>query len=139
MTSKLLRAGIAVAALSAAVLLSPAMAQKHKASLFAFHTKPVIGGCPGLDWHVVLTPDNKIDGFVAWDHKRHMATLDGELNKDQTFEIAAQEFGSTGKAMVTGKIAGDYINLTINGSGTKCDGEILPVPRAEGGLEGGGG
>jgi hypothetical protein len=116
------------------------MAQKkQKAALYAFHTRPVIGGCPGLDWHVTIMPDDKIDGFVAWDHKKHMAALDGELKKDQTFEIAAKEFGGTGNAVVTGKIAGDYVNLTINGSGTPCDGEILPVPRAAGGLEGGGG
>ena len=140
MQSKLLAAGIAGAALSAVVALSPAMAQKkHRASLYAFHTRPVIGGCPGLDWHVTVSPDDKIGGFVAWDRGKHMARLDGEINKDQTFQIAAEEFGGTGKAMVTGKIAGDYVNLTINGSGTKCDGDVLPVPRAEGGMEGGGG
>ena len=96
MSKKLLRFGTVVAAASAIVSLSPAMAQKNKGSLYAFHTRPVIGGCPGLDWHVVVTPDNKIDGFVAWDHKKHMATLDG--NSIRTRPLRSRLKNSAGRA-----------------------------------------
>ena len=33
----------------------------------------------------------------------------------------------------------NIVNLSVSGSGTPCDGDILPVPRAEGGMQGGGG
>jgi hypothetical protein len=140
MKIQILSAGIAVAALAAAVASSPAIAQKGKGSLYAFHTFAVVGGCPGLDWHVTVSPEDKIGGFVAWDRGLHMARLEGEVKKDRTFEIDAKEVGGEGRtAVVRGKVAGDYVNLSVSGSGTPCDGDILPVPRAEGGMQGGGG
>jgi hypothetical protein len=140
MRHRILIAGIAMAALSAAALSGPALAEKGKGSLYAFHTSAVIGGCPGLDWHVTVSPEDKIGGFVAWDRGLHIARLEGEINKDRTFEIDAKEVGGAGRtAVVKGKIAGEYVNLSVSGSGTPCDGDILPVPRAEGGMQGGGG
>ena len=138
MKTAMFKAGIAVIALSAAASLSPAMAQEGKVALYAFHTSPVIGGCPGLDWHVTLSPDNKLAGFVAWDQGQHVAKLDGELNKDRTLEISAKEIGGAGRtATVKGTASGEYVNLTIIGSGSPCDGENLAVPRVAGGTSGG--
>ena len=126
-------------ALAAAALLSPAFAQSGKTSLYVYHTKPS-GGCPGLDWHVVTEPDGSLNGFVAWDKMKHMAHLDGMINKDGTFKMDAQEVGGTArKATVSGKAAGSYITAMINGSGTACDNQPLQIPRNVGGLEGGGG
>ena len=142
MNNKVFNAGIAVIALSAAASLSPVMAQggkgAGKGALYAFHTDPVVGGCPGLDWHVTLSPENKLTGFVAWDQGQHVAKLDGELNKDRTLEISAQEVGGAGRtATVKGTAAGDYVNLTITGTGSPCDGVNLAVPRVAGGTYGG--
>ena len=131
--------GIAAVALTAVASLSPALAQ-NKGTLYAFHTNPGVGGCPGLDWHITVAPDNKLTGFVAWDAGSHMAKLDGEINKDRAFEMAAQEVGGAGrKATVKGTAKGDYINAMINGSGTACDGNNLAIPRVTGGIGGGGG
>ena len=140
MKSRVGHTGIAIIALSTTLTLSPVMAQAPKGALYAFHTNPVVGGCPGLDRHVTLGADNSLAGFVAWDRGQHIAKLAGALNKDRTFEMDAQEVGGQSrKAIVKGTAAGDTINVQISGSGTACDGDNLTIPRATGGMGGGGG
>jgi hypothetical protein len=131
---------IVMVALSALVAASPGMAQPKKAQLYSYHTGPAVGGCPGLDWHITVQPDNKLIGFVAWDRALHIARLDGSLSADRSFEMAANEVGGAGrKATIKGTAGGEYINIAIYGSGTACDGINLPIPRVTGGIEGGGG
>lgn len=146
MKSRMFGAKVALMALSAAALVSPAMAQQAKQpapakeALYAFHTGPAVGGCPGLDWHLVLGADNTLTGFVAWDRGQHMAKLAGALKKDRTFEMDAQEIGGQArKAKVKGTASGPYVNIQIVGSGTACDDIYLNVPRVTGGEGGGGG
>src|SRR3954464_10029894 len=99
-------------ALSTVASLSPASAQQEKGALYAFHTSPVAGGCPGLDWHITVTPDDRLNGFVAWDAGKHMARLDGKLNKDRSFAMDAQEVSGAGrKAAVRGTASGNYVNI----------------------------
>ena len=145
MKLKMISAKIAVIALSAVVSLSTAQAQRiprhptAKAQLYAFHTRPA-SGCPGLDWHVTVEPDNSISGFVAWDRMQHMARLEGTIARDRTFKLNAQEVGGTGKtAIVSGRAGGTFLSIAISGTGTPCDDIILNVPRVTGGLGGGGG
>ena len=140
MRPRMFRMTVASVALSAAALLHPALAQSGSAGLYAFYTGAVVGGCPGLDWHITLGSDNSLTGFVAWDQGQHIAHLSGSLNKDRDFEMDATEVGGTGKkAVVKGKAAGSVINVVITGSGTACDGVNLAIPRVVGGLGGGGG
>ena len=141
MKTAIFAAGIAAFGLAAAATpLNPALAQAPlKGGLYAFHSRP-IGKCPGLDWHVMVEPNGALDGYVAWDRMPHLARLSGTLTKDRTFEMAAQEVGGAArKATVKGTAAGDYITASITGSGSACDDQVLQIPRAEGGLEGGGG
>jgi hypothetical protein len=140
MKSRISGARIAIIALATVASVTPAFAQSGQAGLYAFHSGPVVGGCPGLDWHITLGPDNSLTGFVAWDQGKHMARLTGSINKDRSFTLDAQEVGGTGrKAIVKGSAGGNYINAVINGSGTPCDGDNLAIPRVAGGLAGGGG
>ena len=133
------RTGTALVAMLAAASMSPAMAQQKTAQLYAYHTSAVIGGCPGLDWHITLEPDNRLVGFVAWAQDAHMARLNGSIKKDRSFEMQASEVGGAArKATVKGTAGGDYINVSIYNSGTACDGEILTIPRTAGGGGGGG-
>jgi hypothetical protein len=132
---------VAIAALSAAAPFGAALAQSQGA-LYAFHTSPQ-GGCPGLDWHITVQGDN-LEGFVAWDHGKHVARLDGKIipvsaGKERSFKLDAVEVGSGKKATVQGNAGGEVINASIEGSGTACDGKILPIPRVTGGMGGGGG
>jgi hypothetical protein len=138
MKSNRLLAKVAVIALAAAGSWSPALAQ-NKGGLYVYHTRPN-GGCPGLDWHITIEPNDSLVGFVAWDQMKHMARLAGTVNKDRSFEMDAQEVGGTErKATVKGTAGGDFITASIDGSGTACDKKLLQIPRNVGGLEGGGG
>jgi hypothetical protein len=140
MRFRMFSAMTAIIALSTAASFSSALAQSGQPGLYAFHTGSVVGGCPGLDWHITLGPDNTLTGFVAWDQGKHMARLAGSMNKDRTFEMDAQEVGGAGKkATIKGSASGNYINAVINGSGTACDGDNLAIPRVVGGIGGGGG
>jgi hypothetical protein len=121
-------------------LSSYAAAQSARPGLYAFHTGPVVGGCPGLDWHITLDSHDALSGFVSWDRGQHIAKLDGSLQKDGSFKMAAQEVGGAGRsAEVQGKAAGTNIAVVISGSGTACDGQNLNIPRAADGMAGGGG
>lgn len=131
-------AKFAAIGLAAAASLTPAFAQV-KGGLYVLHTSPV-GKCPGLDWHVTVAPSGSLVGFVAWDQMKHMARLDGSIDKNGAFDMKAQEVGGTHrKAEVKGAATGDYITMSIEGSGTACDSQTFQVPRFEGGLSGGGG
>jgi hypothetical protein len=145
MKPRMISAKIAVIAFSAAASLSYAQAQaipRHpsaRAQLYAFHTRPA-SGCPGLDWHLTVEPDNTITGFVGWDRMQHMARLEGTIARDRTFKMSGQEVGGTGKtATVDGRAGGTYLSIAISGTGTPCDDVVLNVPRVTGGLGGGGG
>jgi hypothetical protein len=140
MRSRKIDAKIAVIALAAAASLSPALAQQGKPQLFAYHSEPVTGGCPGLDWHIMREPDGKLSGFVAWDRMQHMAHLAGSINKNRNFVLDAKEEGGAGRtAVVHGYAGGSYINAMITGSGTPCDDLWLNIPVSAGGTGGGGG
>jgi hypothetical protein len=140
MRSKKSSAKLTAVALLAFMSPGAVWAQSGQAGLYAFHSGPVKGGCPGLDWHVTLGPDDSLDGFVAWDAGQHMAKLKGSIQKDRTFQMDAQEVGGAGKkATIKGSAAGSFINIVVSGTGTPCDGNNLAIPRVVGGLGGGGG
>jgi hypothetical protein len=139
MMSRIFTTAVATVVLSAAASLSPALAQSGAPGLYAYHTEPVVGGCPGLDWHITVGKDNSLVGFVAWDQGKHVAKLAGMMNKDRTFEMNAEEVGTGKKAVVKGSAGGTNINVQISGSGTACDNVTLNIPRVVGGLAGGGG
>jgi hypothetical protein len=140
MRPKVFSTKLTIIALSMAALIGPAFAQSGQPGLYAFHTGPARGGCPGLDWHITVEPDNTLNGFVAWDQGKHIANVAGSIDKDRTFQMEAQEVGGAGrKAAVNGSAGGSNINVVISGTGTACDGVNLTIPRVVGGLGGGGG
>jgi hypothetical protein len=130
---------VAAVVLSAAASLSPALAQSGAAGLYSYHTSPVVGGCPGLDWHITVGTDDSLTGFVAWDQGKHIAKVAGSIQKNRAFEMNAEEVGTARKAKVVGTAGGNTINIQISGSGTPCDGVNLTIPRVVGGMSGGGG
>jgi hypothetical protein len=139
MMSRIFTRTIATVVLSSAVSLSPALAQSGAAGLYSFHTDPVVGGCPGLDWHITVGKDDSLMGFVAWDQGKHIAKVAGSINKARSFEMNAAEVGTSRTAKVSGTAGGNTINVQISGSGSACDGVNLTIPRVVGGLSGGGG
>lgn len=88
------------------------------------------GGCPSMAWHVVVHPDNTLNGVVSWDQEKHMAHLTGTVDKNGSFKANAVEQGSGKTDTVTGSVHGNDLKATINGTGTGCDNQTTSVPKA---------
>jgi hypothetical protein len=116
-----------------------AMQQLPPGRVYTFHSSPQ-SGCPGLDWHVVLTADNTLDGMVAWNNMQSMAHASGNLNPQaRTFQMTAQEVGGQGRtANISGTVRPDgYLVANIAGPNVNCQGIMVgwsvPPPPSGGG------
>src|ERR1700691_6208985 len=72
--------------------------------IYVFHSKAA-GGCPALDWHVVVGAGNSLSGMIAWNDMKSMAKATGSLGADKTFKMTAKEVGGAGRtATVDGQV-----------------------------------
>jgi hypothetical protein len=134
-----LLARLSVASLATIAAAGSASAQQPKGRLFAFHSAPS-GACPGMDWHVVLEPDQSLVGFIAWDGMKHIAKVSGKLETGREFHMAAaEEGGAQRKGTVTGQVEDTFIVASFDGTKTGCDNQQISVPYFASGLAGGGG
>jgi hypothetical protein len=130
---------LAVTSLVTIGALSPALAQQPKGRLYAFHSAPT-GACPGMDWHVVLGPDQSLVGFIAWDGMKHIAKVSGQLETGRMFHMTAvEEGGAERKGTVKGQVEDSFIVASLEGTKTGCDDQQISVPYFASGLAGGGG
>jgi hypothetical protein len=87
--------------------------------VLTFHSEPS-DGCPGLDWHVVIGPNHRLTGFIAWDQMKDIARVDGTADVDGKFQLALQPVNGTGS---TGSVEGQLPELNgwlvahVNGAG----------------------
>src|SRR6266545_4914548 len=110
MTSPRMLAVIAASALTCSGAVTVAMAQKATnipadppdGRVYAFHSQRS-GGCPSLDWHVVLEPNNSLSGFIATDDMSKVFRVSGTLGPDRTFRLNGKEIGGAG---TTGTVDG---------------------------------
>src|SRR6478672_1842215 len=75
--------------------------------VLTFHSEPS-DGCPGLDWHVVIGPNHRLTGFIAWDQMKDIARVDGTADVDGKFQLALQPVNGTG---ITGSVEGQLPEL----------------------------
>jgi hypothetical protein len=132
-------ARLSVGCLATVAAVSPTIAQQSKGRLYAFHSAPT-GACPGMDWHVVLQPDQSLAGFIAWDGMKHIAKVSGKLETGRMFQmIAVEEGGAERHGTVKGQVEDSFIVASLEGTKTGCDNQQISVPFFAGGLSGGGG
>jgi hypothetical protein len=77
----------------------------------------------------VLTPDNNLDGIIAWNNMQSMAHATGTLNGPaRTFQMTAREVGGRGRtATVSGSVRGDgYLIANVSGPNIDCQGITVP-------------
>ena len=101
-----------------------AMQQLPPGRVYTFHSSAQ-SGCPGLDWHVVLTPDNMLDGMIAWNNWQSMAHATGSVNpQTRTFQMTAEEVGGRHRtADISGTVQTDgYLVANISGPNVNCQG-----------------
>ncbi len=135
----ILLARLAVVPFLPMVAAGSVSAQPAKGRLYAFHSAPT-GACPGMDWHVVLQPDQSLDGFIAWDGMKHIAKVSGKLETGRVFHMTAvEQGGAERKGTVKGQVEDSFIVASLEGTRTGCDGQQIAVPYFASGLEGGGG
>ena len=87
------------------------------------------GGCPSLDWHVVVGENNTLDGMIAWDDMKAMARATGSINPTaRTFAMQAHEVGGQGRtATVDGRVGQDgWLVANIHGQNVSCTGIDVP-------------
>jgi hypothetical protein len=138
-----MKIGLFLARVSAIVYVSAVSAgatlAEPKGRLYAFHSAPT-GACPGMDWHVVLQPDQSLVGFIAWDGVEHVAKVSGKLETGRMFNMtAAEEGGAQRKGTVKGQVEDSSIVVKLEGTRTGCDDQQISVPYFANGVAGGGG
>lgn len=116
-----------------------AVQQLPPGRVYTFHSTPQ-GGCPGLDWHVVLTSDNMLDGMIAWNNMQSIAHATGNINtQSRTFQMTAREVGGRGRtATISGTVRPDgYLVANVTGPNIDCQGITVawsvPPPPSGGG------
>ncbi len=108
--------------------LNAALAQMPVGRVYTLHSAPA-GGCPALDWHIVVEPNDTLVGMIAWDNMQTIARASGTVNrKDHTFSMIATALGgSTRKATIQGRFDEQgSATAKIVGPHMTCDAVILP-------------
>jgi len=97
-------------------------------SYYSFHSAAQ-GGCPALDWHVVVGQNGALSGMIAWNNMQSMAHAEGTVNQQaRTFQMTAQEQGGQNRtATISGTIRNDgYLVANIQGPNVNCHGVTVP-------------
>ena len=115
---------VATVAVSAAFNLALARQVVPKDRVFVYHSEGS-GGCPALDWHIVVVANNALHGMIAWSNMADIANVTGSVTPSRTFTIHAVDVtGGQGQAAtVTGRVRSDgWIVANINGPKIDCQG-----------------
>jgi hypothetical protein len=126
---------LTTAGLALGVTCGTAMAQATEGRVYAFHSTAQ-GGCPALDWHVVVGPNNTLSGMIAWNNMASMAKATGSVAGGKV-QMTAKEVGGKGRtATVDGIVRGDgWLTVNIKGPSIACTGINIPffTPSQSGG------
>ncbi|MFL5287584.1 MAG: hypothetical protein ACJ8AW_43065 [Rhodopila sp.] len=107
---------------------------------------PAAGACPPLEWQFVVDPQRTVSGSLLLGTNRPIASLSGQLNPDDSFQMTATELAGHRTARVTGQFTSQVSTIAIHGdaAGSACDGQIFRLRLSsyfarQGGGGGGGG
>jgi hypothetical protein len=120
---------LATAAVGIAATCGLAAAQGlPEGRVYTFHSRAQ-GGCPALDWHVVVGANNSLDGMIAWNDMKQMARATGSVNmQSRSFQMNAKEVGGQGRtATVSGTVRQDgYLVANVKGPNVSCQNITVP-------------
>jgi hypothetical protein len=71
--------------------------------VYLLHT-PAGGGCPVLNWHVVVGEQNSLSGLIDLDEKTVFHVTGSYDGKAKTFELSGTEIGGTRTATLSGHV-----------------------------------
>jgi hypothetical protein len=88
------------------------------------------GGCPGLNWHMVLGDGGALSGLIAWNNMQSVARVSGSVNaQTRAFQATATEVGGQGRtAALTGTVNPNtgWLTANIQGPNVNCQGITVP-------------
>lgn len=97
--------------------------------LYAFHSD-ARGGCPPIDWHVVLQEGGVLVGMISWNNMKSMAHASGRLDmRTGAFQMTATEVGGQGRtATINGTVtpSSGWLKADIQGPNANCQGIQVP-------------
>jgi hypothetical protein len=120
---------IGALALTASIDVASAQsAQLPPGRIYSFHS-PAKGGCPSLNWHIVIGANETLDGMIGWDDMKAVAHATGTVNPTaRTFTMQAQEAGGQGRTVtIDGRVRTDgWMTANIHGPNISCTGIDVP-------------
>jgi len=88
--------------------------------VYVFHSSAQ-GGCPALDWHIVVGVNGALSGMIAWDDMKAMAHATGSVAAGKV-QMTATEVGGQGRtATVDGVLnANGWFTVNVTGPNVSC-------------------
>ena len=124
---------IATSSLIASTLIGLASAQMPDGSVYALHSK-AHGGCPSLDWYIVVEARGILAGMIAWNDMKMMTRATGTVDRlHHTFTMTATEMGGQARtATIQGEAHDDgRLVASIKGPSITCTAVAIPINRAQ--------
>jgi hypothetical protein len=131
-------AGCATSAPQQPAPQQPVQQQLPPTRVYALHSASQ-GGCPGLDWHIVLGADGGLNGMISWNNMQSAAHASGSVNAQAgTFLMTATELptsaGGMGRTVtIDGTISPQNGGLIANIQGPNLSCRGIHVPFVTGG------
>jgi len=101
---------------------TPPTAAVREGTIYAHHSDAQ-GGCPSLDWYLIVRADGVLSGLIAWDNFSGVSRAKGTIDeRSRTFQIAANEVGAPDRIItVTGTIPpSGWLRGSIRGPNLNC-------------------
>lgn len=124
---------IATNALIVGALIGLAWAQMPDGSVYVLHSG-AHGGCPSLDWYVVVEAGGTLAGMIAWDDITTMTKAIGTVDRPHhTFTMTATKMGGQERtATIKGEAHDDGRLLAhIVGPSITCTAVAIPMNKAQ--------
>jgi hypothetical protein len=99
--------------------------------VYTLHTAAV-GGCPSLDWHIVVGANNTLSGMIGADDMKTVFRVSGTYDPNlKTFRLDGQEVGGTRTGAVNGAFQPETFNMAASLGGlpvgSACQGKTVYV------------
>jgi hypothetical protein len=104
--------------------------QPYTGRVYSLHTKSV-GGCPALDWHIVVGENQTLSGMIGTDDMKTVFRTTGTFDPvAKTFHLQGKQIGGSRTGAVNGQIQGDGVMAASLGGlpvGSACQGKTVYV------------
>jgi hypothetical protein len=97
--------------------------------VYTLHTKSV-GGCPSMDWHIVVGDNNTLSGMIAVDNMKTVFRVTGSYEAGKSFRLDGKQVDGNRTGAINGRIdPTGTMEATLGGLpvGSACQGKTVYV------------